>query len=233
MRPGPGRGRGERLTPPNGDVFINCPFDEDYLPCFEALLFGVTISGYRVRCALEEDDGGDIRFAKLCRLIADCDHTIHDLSRTQASQSGLPRFNMPFELGLAMGARQFGTGRQRGKRACIMVAGAYVLPRYMSDLAGNDPAVHGDDPHRLIRVVRDHLHHLPSGQRLPGAAHMIELFERFRKDLPFLAGQARLTMTEAHARLGYRNYMDLVRAFCATMAEVAGRFGGGGSLTSS
>ena len=62
----------------NGDVFINCPFDDTYLPCFEALLFAITISGYRVRCALEENDSGDIRFDKLQRLIADSDHTIHD-----------------------------------------------------------------------------------------------------------------------------------------------------------
>ncbi len=225
-RPAPLAGLGGAKAARNSDVFVNCPFDDDYLPCFEALLFAVTISGYRVRCALEENDGGDIRFAKLCRLIAACDHTIHDLSRTQTNSSGLPRFNMPFELGLVMGARQFGVGRQRGKRACIMVAEAFVLPRYLSDLAGNDPEVHGGDPKRLIQVVRDHLHHSPAGLRLPGAAHMIELFERFAADLPFLARQARLTVAEAHARLGYRNYTDLVRAFCATMSEVAGRYGG-------
>lgn len=218
---------------PNGDVFVNCPFDDDYLPCFEALLFAIAVCGYRVRCALEEDDGGDIRFEKLVRLIADSDHTIHDLSRTEAGAHGLPRFNMPFELGLAMGARRFGRGRQREKRACIMVAKAYVLPRYLSDLAGNDPAAHGGNPHAVIRVVRDHLHRSPEGRGLPGALHMIELFERFRADLPFLARQAQLSVEEAHARLGYRNYLDLLAAFCATMAEVAGRYGQRAPLTSS
>ena len=79
---------------PNGDVFINCPFDDDYLPCFEALLFAITISGYRVRCALEESDGGDIRFSKLCRLIEDSDNTIHDLSRTEVGALGLPRWGL-------------------------------------------------------------------------------------------------------------------------------------------
>ncbi len=209
----------------NGDVFINCPFDDSYLPCFEALLFAITISGYRVRCALEENDSGDIRFEKLQRLIADSDHTIHDLSRTQTNTQGLPRFNMPFELGLMMGAKYFGAGRQRAKRACILVAEDHALPRYLSDLAGNDPAPHRDDPHKVIRIVRDHLHTSPDGQRLPGAAHMIALFGKFRKDVPFLAAQVRLTETEVHARLGYRNFMDLLRGFCTAMPQVARRLG--------
>ncbi len=213
------------MRAPNGDAFINCPFDDDYLPCLEALLFVITISGYRVRCALEESDCGDIRFEKLVRLIADSDHTIHDLSRTQVGVTGLPRFNMPFELGLAMGARQYGSGRQRSKRACIMAAREHALPRYLSDLAGYDPVVHGDSPHALIRVVRDHLHKSPRGDGLPGAAHIVELFERFRGDVPFLARQARLTVAEAHARTGYRNYMDLLRGFCRAIPEVAKRLG--------
>ena len=207
----------------NADVFVNCPFDDDYLTCFEALLFAITICGYRVRCALEESDGADIRFAKLRRLIADSDHTIHDLSRTQVGAHGLPRFNMPFELGLMMGAREFGSGRQRDKRACIMVTGEHVLPRYLSDLAGSDPAMHGDDPREVIRIVRDHLHTAPDGRGLPGAAHIATLFERFRRDVPLLADEARLTLDEVHARLGYRNYMDLVRAFCTTVAQLARR----------
>lgn len=213
----------------NGNVFINCPFDDDYLPCFEALLFVITISGYRVRCALEESDGGDIRLEKLCRLIEASDDTIHDLSRTEAGKLGLPRFNMPFELGLVMGARLYGIRRQRSKRACIMVGRDYVLPRYLSDLAGSDPEAHEERPHEVIRIVRGYLHTSPSGQGLPGAAHMIELFERFRSDLPFLARQARLTVEETHARLGYRNYMDLLGGFCAAVPGVASRFGSAGA----
>lgn len=209
----------------NGDAFINCPFDDDYLPCFEALLFVISICGYRVRCALEESDGGDIRFEKLVRLIADSDNTIHDLSRTEAGQHGLPRFNMPFELGLALGAKHYGQPRQRTKRACVMVAKHHVLPRYLSDLAGSDPAAHGDAPHEVIRILRDHLHTSPRGQALPGAAHIIELFERFKCDLPFLTRQARLTMSEVHAQRGYRNYMDLLHGFCAAVPGVAKQLG--------
>lgn len=205
----------------NRDVFVNCPFDDEYLPCFEGLLFAITISGYRVRCALEENDSGDIRFDKLCRLISISGDSIHDLSRTGVGAHGLPRFNMPFELGLTMGARRFGDERQRSKRACIMVSREHVMPRFLSDLAGNDARVHGDDPHEVIRIVRSHLHKAPGGTALPGAAHMIVLFERFRLDLPLLAERAKLTMDEVHPRLAYRNFMDVLEAFCSTVPLVA------------
>jgi hypothetical protein len=194
-------------------VFINCPFDDDYRSCLEATLFTVTISGYRPRCALEENDAGDIRFDKLRKLIAESDYTIHDLSRTESSEEGLPRFNMPFELGLMMGAKHFGGPKQRAKRACIMIAENYVLPKYLSDLAGNDPAAHASDPRAVVRIVRDHLHNDPDGHRLPGAAHMIDLLDNFHRDLKGLAKAARLTVDEVHPRRSYKNFMDMLIAF--------------------
>jgi hypothetical protein len=205
----------------NSDVFINCPFDDDYLPCFEALLFAITVCWYSVRCALEDNDSGDIRFEKLCRLIADCDQTIHDLSRTQLGDAGLPRFNMPFELGLAMGARRFGGKRQKQKRACVMVATPFVLPRYLSDIAGNDPAAHSNEPRNIIRIVRDYFHRDPDGRALPGAQRFCDLFDSFRADLPSLAKTANLTAAEVQARRGYRNYMDMLRAFREALPEIA------------
>jgi hypothetical protein len=37
-------------------VFINCPFDRDYLPLFHALVFTVARCGFTPRCALEVVD---------------------------------------------------------------------------------------------------------------------------------------------------------------------------------
>ena len=207
----------------NTDVFINCPFDDAYAPCFAALLFTVTIAGYRARCALEENDAGDIRFDKLRRLIADSDFTIHDQSRIQLGGNNLPRFNMPFELGLMMGAKHFGGPKQRAKQACILVANDFVLPKYLSDLAGNDPAAHNDDPRQVIKIVRDHLHNDPAGKRLPGAAHITDLFDEFCSILPGLAQEARLTVEEVHARRGYKNFMDLLIGFCSALPNGADR----------
>jgi hypothetical protein len=178
------------------------------------------MSGYQVRCALEEDDAGDVRFDKLCELIADCDRTIHDLSRTAAGVDGLPRFNMPFELGLMMGAKRYGGGRQRAKRAVIMVAEPFIMPRFLSDLSGNDPRAHHNDSRNVIRIVRDHLHADPAGERLPGAAHMADLLDEFRDDLPDLATAANLTLEEVDPYRGYRNYMDMLRSFRDTIHDI-------------
>src|SRR2546423_1811537 len=91
-------------------VFVNAPFDPAYDPMLEALVFTICASGYRARCALEENDSGDIRLDKLVRLIGESTRSVHDLSRIRPLEDGkdLPRFNMPFELGMAMGARRFG-----------------------------------------------------------------------------------------------------------------------------
>lgn len=192
---------------------MNCPFDEDYRLCFEAIVFCVEMALYDVRCALEEHDAGDIRLDRLCRIISQCDRSIHDLSRVELNENELPRFNMPFELGLVIGAKRFGGVRQRSKSAVIMVREPYRLPVYLSDLGGNDPAAHRGDPVVVVRIVRDSLHRYPSGQPLPGAAHLNEVLRQFYSDLPKLARAARLTMEEVHPFRGYRNFLDMIRAF--------------------
>lgn len=195
------------------NIFINCPFDALYRPSFEALIFTITACGYRVRCALEEDDSGDIRFDKLCRLIEECDRSIHDLSRTEVTAGDLPRFNMPFELGLAFGAKRFGGKRQRVKTALIMVAEPYRLPSYLSDLGGNDIAAHHRDPVRLIGLVRKYLHITPQGAVLPGAARLNRLFERFKADLPKIAATVDIGEDEIDPYGDYRTYLWFLAEF--------------------
>src|SRR5579862_7835388 len=97
-------------------VFINCPFDAEYKPLFEAIVFAVFDCGYTPKCALEIDDASEVRIDKVFNIIADCKYGIHDISRTQATpSSGLPRFNMPLELGMFLAAKRFGVGKQRQK----------------------------------------------------------------------------------------------------------------------
>jgi hypothetical protein len=194
-------------------VFINCPFDSEYKHCFEALIFTVLASGYRVRCALEDSNSGDIRFDKLCRLIEACDKSIHDLSRVELNPSGLPRFNMPFEFGLFLGAHRFGGRRHKAKTALAMVAAPYKLPIYLSDVAGNDPAAHGDDPTEVIRIVRKFLHVRPDGSQLPGAAHIRDAFAQFKSELPNLAAALNIAEDEIDPFRDYRDFIALLQAF--------------------
>lgn len=209
------------MRDPNRNVFVNCPFDEDYRPCFEALLFAIAVSGYTVRCALEDADGANIRFDKLRKLIGESRRTIHDLSRIELGANALPRFNMPFELGLAMGAKYFGGPKLRRNSALIMVRENYVLNAYLSDLGGNDPVAHNDDPHEVIRAVTRYLHATPQGRLLRGARNSIARFRRFKEALPAVVATFGRSEDEVDPFKDYRVYLALLQEFFATEQAAA------------
>lgn len=98
-------------------VFINCPFDKDYEPILQAILFCVLYLGYYPRLSTEQSDSFQSRIDKIQDLIRDSKHSIHDLSRCQAVEEGeYFRLNMPFELGMDFGCRQYSgdAGAKRG-----------------------------------------------------------------------------------------------------------------------
>jgi hypothetical protein len=95
-------------------VFINCVFGDKYRDLFHAVIFAIHACGYRARSARDLDDGGQTRIDKLCSLIETCRYGIHDLSRTELDRTNrLPRFNMPLELGIFLGAKRFGGPAKR------------------------------------------------------------------------------------------------------------------------
>jgi hypothetical protein len=90
-------------------VFINCPFDRGYRAILDGIVFAIYDLGFVARCALEDDDGGEIRLSKIERIIEECKFGIHDLSAVAIDPAtNLPRFNMPLELGLFLGCKRFG-----------------------------------------------------------------------------------------------------------------------------
>lgn len=169
------------------DVFINCPFDDGYAPTFRALVFTIYACGFRPRSARELDDGAQTRIEKLFGLIEDCRYGVHDLSRTELDAANqLPRFNMPLELGIFMGAKRFGSPGQKAKRVLILDTEQYRYQRFISDLAGMDIHEHGGDPTRALRETRDWLANV-SRRVLPSADRVARLHEMFLADLPALA----------------------------------------------
>ena len=195
------------------NVFLNVPFDDAYGPLFETLVFAVTACGYRTRCALEEDDSGDIRLDKLVKLIRESPRSIHDLSRIEVGESELPRFNMPFELGMALGAKRFGGRKYTGNKFRIMVGEPYKLPAYLSDLGGNDPEAHESKPHNVIKIVRDFLHTTPSGGLLPGPAALRRTFDAFTTALPDIAAGIEFKTNEIRGFANYRTFLSCVTEF--------------------
>jgi hypothetical protein len=194
-------------------VFVNAPFDPAYDPMLEALVFTIFASGYRARCTLEESDSGDVRLDKLVRLIAESPRSIHDLSRIRPTQgSDLPRFNMPFELGMAMGAKRFSPSR-KNDNIKIMVAEPYKLPEYLSDLGGNDPDAHHNEPPKVVGIVRDFLHTAPSGKPLPGPAKLVATFNEFKRQLPVIARGIEHEPNEIGVRRSFPTFVWCIAEF--------------------
>jgi hypothetical protein len=169
-------------------VFINCPFDDAYRHLFQALFFAIHACGMIARCALEVDDGAEVRIDKISRIIAECRLGVHDLSRVEPDEkSGLPRMNMPFELGLFLGARRYGDARQRKKGCIIFDRDRSRYQRFLSDIAGQDIRAHHGNPAALIRAIRNALATTrPADVLLDSGKIMVARYQLFRRDLPSL-----------------------------------------------
>ena len=199
-------------------VFVNCPFDDAYRDLFEALVFTIHDCGYVAHCALELDDGSEVRIEKVAKLIAECRLGIHDISRTELDAvTGLPRFNMPLELGMFLGAKRYGRSEQKRKNCLILDVERYRYHQFISDIAGQDIAAHGGDPSRAIRLVRDWLSNLtPTSLRLPGGAAIAGRFRRFQIALPTSCDQLALRPDE----LTFNNYVVQVEQWLKLKAHV-------------
>ncbi len=136
------------------NVFINCPFDDDYFPILRAILFCLIYLDYNPLIS-ETTDSGANRLSKLKTLIGNSSLSIHDISRVELNSSNLPRFNMPFECGIDFGFKLAGRKKYASKSFLILEKEKYRYQIFMSDIAGNDIRAHDNDPEQAIKHVRD------------------------------------------------------------------------------
>ena len=192
---------------PSASVFINCPFDERYQPLFEAVVFCVSACGFLPRCTKELTDAADVRIDNIYKLIRECHHSIHDISRTEVADQPyqLPRFNMPLELGIFLGAKRFGE-RSSQKRCLILDRAPYRYHRYISDIAGQDIRSHDNRPREAIRRVRDWLQAAPGKSAIPGGEMIWNKYRQFQRELPVIAEEAELDP----GQLTFIDYLQLV-----------------------
>jgi hypothetical protein len=191
-------------------VFVNCPFDGSYKTLFEALVFAIADCGFRPRCALESEDSGQVRMDKIFTIISGCRFGIHDISRTELdSTTALPRFNMPLELGIFLGARRYGPRRQQEKNCLILDRDRYRYQKFISDIAGQDIREHGDDPKQAVTIVRNWLRSTSPEINIPGGEAIWKRYRSFRSELPKMCKELKLVPT----RLTFRDYSWLVSAW--------------------
>ena len=159
------------------NVFINCPFDEAHRPIRNAIVFAIFDCGFIPRSALEEDNSGNVRFDKIKRLIAMSKFGVHDISRTELDQgSDLPRFNMPLELGVFIGAERFGDAQQKKKNLLILD--------------------HDEDPSKAITHIRNWLNTASGRKTIPGGKAIHSRYIQFMGDLPDICKELQLDSDE-------------------------------------
>lgn len=198
------------------NVFINCPFDVAYKPLFDAMVFTVHDCGFIARCALEEEDASQVRIDKIYTIIADCRYGIHDISRTELDEnSGFPRFNMPLEFGVFLGAKKFGVAEQKRKKCLVLDKKPYRYQQFISDIAGQDIQSHNNRVETIVRVVRNWLRTASGRQTIPGGNIIWERYQTFLQDLPQTAEECQLDVED----LIFNDYLLVIAAWQETNDE--------------
>ena len=163
------------------NIFINCPFDKEYEPILQAVLFVTVVLGFNPRLATELNDAGESRLAKIQELIEESRYSIHDLSRCQARERGeYFRLNMPFELGIDWGCRKYYGQERDKKRFLILEEKPYRFQATISDLSGCDIETHGARYDKAMTNVRNWLRQ-QTGCNAPGPSALISQYLTFNE----------------------------------------------------
>ena len=194
-------------------VFINCPFDEKYKPLFLAIVFTVHLLGFLPRCSKEINKGGD-RLKKIMDIMVKCKYGIHDISRIQRT-GDMPRFNMPFELGIDIGCQRIGNQNCRAKILLILETEPFRYKTFMSDFSGRDVEPHYDHVSEVVTIVRDWLNDAIKGTKrypLPGDDLILTEYRKFRRRLPEMGKEVNVSNLK---KLTFNDYSYLAAKFIA------------------
>ncbi len=172
------------------NVFINCPFDKDFRELFRAMVFTIHACGFVAQCALEDNNQPN-RLKRIMELIGEARFGIHDLSRIDLAK--MPRNNMPLELGIFMGCRQFGAEHDQRKEYLVLDSEAHRYKHHTTDLGGEDPSSHDNIPDKMVACVRNWLRPYASeqagGRRIASASIMVERYQKFKAEAPALCAE--------------------------------------------
>ncbi|MEN3327011.1 MAG: hypothetical protein V7638_1818 [Acidobacteriota bacterium] len=157
----------------NKNVFINCPFDGDYSPLLQPILFTIIYFGFTPQIASQTTDSGEQRINKILSLILKSRYSLHDLSRIKSQRRGeFFRLNIPFELGIDYGCRRTAAGYLRRKRFLVLGRKPHDYRQALSDLGGIDAKSHWNNPKKAVLALRNwfidtvHIKEAPSGSAI-------------------------------------------------------------------
>jgi len=207
----------------NDQVFINCPFDGQYVNMFRACVFAILDAGFIPRCSKEVDDATQFRLAAIVDMIRDCRYGVHDLSRIELdAHSHLPRFNMPFELGVFYSAKHFGGAQQKRKQCLVLEKQKYRYQKFISDIAGIDVTAHQNSEKTLILAIRDWLVTSSRRTTIPPGREMHSRFTAFQSGMRRACSQKSLDYDEMTFIELVHNMTDWLRVNQAVHVPIFG-----------
>lgn len=91
------------------------------------------------------------------KLMRSCQYSFHDLSRVQLDRGKprTPRFNMPFELGLAVAWTKIA---DKTHRWFVLEEVPHRLTKSLSDLNGTDPLIHRGSAEGILKALSNALY---------------------------------------------------------------------------
>jgi hypothetical protein len=158
-------------------VFLNIPYDKEFEDLYVAYIVGLTQLGLRVNATLAVPNQG--RLETIIALIGKSNFSIHDLSRIEVSK-GIPRFNMPVELGLALYRSNATKGRHT---VYVFESKPYRTQRSTSDINGIDPQIHNGTAKGVMAGLRNILRQPGDVTTVP---EMLISYRAVRRKLPEL-----------------------------------------------
>jgi hypothetical protein len=151
--PGRRHGSGNKGNPAvKNAVFLNIPYDPPFSPLFLAYVSGISAFGLAPRATLEIP-GSSRRLDRIIALIKSCRYSIHDLSRVELDTTPppTPRFNMPFELGLAVALDSAFPRKQHSW--FVFETSPWRIQKSLSDLNGTDAYIHSGAVEGVFREL--------------------------------------------------------------------------------
>jgi len=194
-----------RVPKPAGSepaAFLNIPYDDDFGDLFLSYIAGLAAFGLTPRATLGIP-GGARRLDRILELIGSCQYSFHDLSRVEldANNPPTPRFNMPFELGLAVTWERL----HRDKHVWfVLETKSRRALKSLSDLAGTDVYIHDGKPRGVFRELGNALVRTESQ---PAIDDMQFIYRKLRQNLPDL-----MERTGAQSLFEARMFKELVVA---------------------
>jgi hypothetical protein len=150
-------------------AFLNIPYDRRYESLYLAFIAGLSGFGLVPRATIEIPTS-DRRLDRIVKLIRNCRYSFHDLSRVELDRGrpSTPRFNMPFELGLAV---DWALAAKPKHEWFVFESKSHRLQKSLSDLNGTDPYIHDGEANRVLRGLMNALtrkFHRPDFAELDG-----------------------------------------------------------------